>query len=259
VSAGRQELPDDADVCRPDAAPGWLVPLVEGCRHVSPEDVPFRRRPHDGGRRAAVLALFGTSAAGEPDVLLTERAPDMRSHAGQAAFPGGAVDPGDAGPVAAALREAEEETGLDPAGVVPLVTLPPLTIPVTGFAVTPVVAHWERPSTVGVVDLGETAAVVRVPIAVLADPGSRFRVTGPSGYTGPAFAAAGLLVWGFTAGLLDWMLTLGGWTRPWDTTDVRDLDEVWAIRHHLIQAPGLEERRPAPGRPGVTAEGGPIR
>jgi 8-oxo-dGTP pyrophosphatase MutT (NUDIX family) len=260
VSAGRQETTsDDADVCRPDDAPGWLVPLVEGCRRVSPEDVPFRRRPDDGGRRAAVLALFGTGDAGEPDVLLTERAPDMRAHAGQAAFPGGAVDPDDAGPVAAALREAREETGLDPSGVVPLVTLPPLTIPVTGFAVTPVVAHWARPSAVGVVDRGETAAVVRVPIAVLADPGSRFRVTGPSGYTGPAFAAGGLLVWGFTAGLLDWMLTLGGWTRPWDATDVRDLDEVWALRHDLSQAPGPEERRPASGPPGATAEGGPIR
>ena len=50
-------------------------------------------------------------------MLLIERAHDMRSHAGQVAFPGGAVDPGDDGAVAAALREAVEETGLDPAGV----------------------------------------------------------------------------------------------------------------------------------------------
>lgn len=250
---------DDSDVCRPDDAPPWLAPLVEGCRRVTADDVPFRRRPGDGGRRAAVLMLFGEARAGVPDLLLTERAPDMRAHAGQAAFPGGSIDAGDAGPVAAALREAHEETGLDPAGVVPLVTLPPLTIPVTGFAVTPVVAHWAAPGAVGVVDRGETAAVVRVPVAVLADPASRFRVTGPSGYTGPAFAAGGLLVWGFTAGLVDWMLTLGGWTRPWDTTDVRDLDEVWARRHDLSHGPGHDERGPAPGRPGATAEGGPIR
>lgn len=241
--------------CRPDAAPDWLAGLVAGCRGLTADDVPFRRRAGDrAGRRAAVLMLFGAGSSG-PDLLLTERAPDLRSHAGQAAFPGGGVDAGDPGPVAAALREAREETGLDPSGVVPLVSVPALTIPVTGFAVTPVVAHWAHPSPVAVVDHGETAAVVRVPVAVLADPASRFRVLGPSGYTGPAFAAGGLLVWGFTAGLVDWMLSLGGWTRPWDTDDVRDLDEVWARRRDLSS----DLERPAHARPGATAEGGPIR
>ncbi|GAA4911327.1 NUDIX domain-containing protein [Actinomycetospora succinea] len=239
---------------RPDAAPGWLAPLVDACRRLGPDDVPFRRRlagTAPNGRAAAVLMLFVDDGAG-PELLLTERAAEMRSHAGQAAFPGGSIDPEDTGPVGAALREAQEETGLEPGGVVPLVTLPPLTIPVTGFAVTPVLAHWSHPSPVHVVDPGETAAVVRVPVATLADPATRFRVTGPSGYTGPAFAAGGLLVWGFTAGLVDWMLTLGGWARPWDGSDVRDLDEVWAQRHDLSSA------HPAPSRPD-TAEGGPIR
>jgi len=239
---------------RPDAAPDWLAPLVAACRRLGPEDVPFRRRlagTAPNGRRAAVLMLLGEG----PELLLTERAADMRSHAGQAAFPGGSIDQEDTGPVGASLREAQEETGLEPAGVDPLVTLPPLTIPVTGFAVTPVLAHWAQPSPVHVVDPGETAAVVRVPVATLADPATRFRVTGPSGYTGPAFAAGGLLVWGFTAGLVDWMLTLGGWARPWDGSDVRDLDEVWAQRHDLSEA---TTAHPAPTRPD-TAEGGPIR
>lgn len=232
----------------PDQAPDWLVPLVRGCAAVDPDDVPLRRRVGVGARReAAVLVLFADDPAGPdgpdgPDLLLTERASDLRDHAGQAAFPGGGVDDTDADLVATALREAQEETGVDPDGVVPLVTLPPLTIPVTGFAVTPVIAHWRRPVEVGVVDPGETAAVVRVPLTVLADPAHRFTVTGPSGYTGPAFAVGGLLVWGFTALLVSWLLELGGWARPWDTTDVRDLEDVWRHRHQLSSAPDDPDR-----------------
>ena len=78
----------------------------------------------DGGRPGAVLVLFGEDPDAGPDILLIERAHDMRSHAGQPAFPGGAVDDDDSGPVAAALREAVEETGLDPAGVDVLAELP---------------------------------------------------------------------------------------------------------------------------------------
>ena len=226
-----------SSLLRPQEAPPWLARLVAGCGQVSEDDVPFRRRPGaDTAREAAVLLLFGEADpdAG-PDVLLTERAADMRDHAGQAAFPGGGLEPADGegldAAVTAALRETWEETGADPAGIVPLATLPPLTIPVTGFAVTPVVAHWAHPGPVGVVDAAETAAVVRVPLAELTDPARRFTVTSPGGYLGPAFAVRGLLVWGFTAGVLSWVLDLAGWTIPWDTSDVRDLGEAWARRH----------------------------
>jgi 8-oxo-dGTP pyrophosphatase MutT (NUDIX family) len=223
-----------SDLLRPEEAPPWLAGLVDGCGRASADDVPLRRRPGaEPSREAAVLLLFGESDDG-PDVLLTERAADMRDHAGQAAFPGGGREPDDGegldGAVAAALRETWEETGADPAGIVPLVTLPPLTIPVTGFAVTPVVAHWVHPTPVGVVDPAETAAVVRVPIAELTDPAHRFTVTSPSGYLGPAFGVRGLLVWGFTALVLSWVLDLAEWTAPWDTSDVRDLGEAWDRR-----------------------------
>jgi 8-oxo-dGTP pyrophosphatase MutT (NUDIX family) len=218
----------------PREAPSWLAPLVDGCGRASADDIPLRRRPSDGAaREAAVLLLFGEADDG-PDLLLTERAADMRSHAGQAAFPGGGLEPADGegldARIRAALRETQEETGADPAGIVPLTTLPALTIPVTGFAVTPVVAHWAHPGPVRVVDPAETAAVVRVPLAELTDPARRFMVTSPGGYLGPAFAVRGLLVWGFTALVLSWVLDLAGWTIAWDTEDVRDLDEAWARR-----------------------------
>lgn len=219
---------------RPREAPAWLADLVAGCARVTEDDVPLRRRPDAGPTRgAAVLLLFGDTDTG-PDVLLTERGADMRDHAGQVAFPGGGLEPGDGegldGAVRAALRETQEETGADSSGIVPLVTLPPLTIPVTGYAVTPVVAHWVRPGPVGVVDPAETTTVVRVPLAEIVDPAHRFTVRGPSAHLSPAFAVRGLLVWGFTALVLSWVCDLAGWTIPWDTSDVRDLGEAWAHR-----------------------------
>ena len=153
-------------------------------------------------------------------------------------FPGGSTDPGDADAVATALREAEEETGLEPSGVVPLAVLPELFIPPTGYVVTPVLAHWRDPSAVHSVDPGETAAVIRVPVATLADPRNRLQVRHPSGYVGPAFVVAGLVVWGFTGGLLAALLHLGGWERPWDATRVRDLDEAWAAARAVGQEVG---------------------
>ena len=214
---------------RPDLAPGWMRPLLDGLRGVdaatlSRHDVP---PPADGRRSAVLMLLAGDDARGQ-DVLLLERASTLRSHAGQVSFPGGRTDPDDADAVATALREAEEETGLDPAGVVPLAVLPDLFIPPTGYVVTPVLAHWADPSAVHAVDPRETAAVVRVPLAELADPRNRMQVRHPSGYTGPAFSVAGLVVWGFTGGLLSSVLPLGGWERPWDASRVHDLDEAWA-------------------------------
>jgi 8-oxo-dGTP pyrophosphatase MutT (NUDIX family) len=182
---------------------------------VTPEQLSRFLPPEDGGRTSAVLVLLGEGAAG-PDLLLIQRAADMRSHPGQPAFPGGAVDPGDAGPISAALREAQEETGLDPVGVEVFATLPDLWLPPSGFVVTPVLGWWRTPSPVHAAAPAEVAAVHRVPIAELTDPGNRVVVTHPSGYVGPAFKVRGMLVWGFTAGLLDRLLAISGWEVPWD-------------------------------------------
>ena len=103
--------------------------------------------------------------------MLTERAHTLRSHPGQVSFPGGRLDPDDDGSVAAALREAEEEVGLDPAGVEVLATFPDVFLAPSQHAVTPVLAWWPAPVPVGVVDRGEVERVLRVPVADLLDPG----------------------------------------------------------------------------------------
>jgi 8-oxo-dGTP pyrophosphatase MutT (NUDIX family) len=201
-------------------APDWLTRLAAAARQLTVP--PAMAPPPDGGRPSAVLILFGESDRG-PDVLLVQRSPWLRRHAGQPAFPGGAIDVGDGGPVPAALREAAEEALVDPAGVDVLTVLPDLFITRSGFSVTPVLAWWRRPGAVGPGDPGEVTAVHRVPVADLADPAHRLLVRYPGGRTGPAFRAAGMLIWGFTGFVVDRLLALGDWERPWDTSQVHDL------------------------------------
>ena len=100
---------------------------------------------------------------------------------------------------------------------------PKILLPPSGFIVTPVLGWWRTPSPIGAVDPAEVAAAHRVPIAELVEPANRFRVRHPSGWVGPAFAVRGMVVWGFTAGLLDRLLALGGWEQPWDPDRVEDL------------------------------------
>jgi 8-oxo-dGTP pyrophosphatase MutT (NUDIX family) len=183
---------------------------------------PLRPPAAGAGRPSAVLMLVGETA-GEPDLLIVQRSPWLRRHAGQPAFPGGAIEAADHGPVGAALREAAEEAGVDPAGVEVLAVLPELYIARSGFSVTPVLAWWHRPVPVAPAVDGEVTAAVRVRLADLADPANRLRVRHPSGSAGPAFRLHGMLVWGFTAALVDMLLALGGWERPWDTGHTEDL------------------------------------
>ncbi|HWA67557.1 MAG TPA: CoA pyrophosphatase [Mycobacteriales bacterium] len=200
------------------SAPDWLVRLADAATAADADaftPVPLRADTGPGVRRSAVLVLFGEGDHG-PDVLLQQRSEDLRHHAGQPAFPGGGIDPDDAGPAAAALREAVEEVGLDPSGVDVLTLLPQLWIPPSRNLVTPVLAWWREPSRVEPVDPLEVAAVSRVAIADLADPANRVTVKHPLGYESPAFRVAGMLVWGFTGGVLDQLIRLGGWERPWD-------------------------------------------
>ncbi|MGY1738301.1 NUDIX hydrolase [Geodermatophilus sp. SYSU D00684] len=218
--------------------PDYLLRLV-----AEAADLPLRHRVQaatDTARRSAVLILFGEGPHGA-DVLLIEKSALLRTHAGQPAFPGGGADPGEDYPVGTALREAHEEAGVDPAGVRVLATLPELFLGPSDNLVVPVVGWWDDPRDVAVGDPREVARVARVPLADLTDPANRFRVRHPAGYVGPAFGVAGMVVWGFTAGLLDAVLEAAGLARPWDVRDVRPLAAAGA--------------RPA-AAPGSLGEGG---
>ncbi len=200
--------------------PGWLTGLAVCAERMT---VPAALRPPAGrGRSSAVLILFGDGEYG-PDILLVQRTPWLRRHAGQPAFPGGAIDAADDGPVGAALREAAEEARVDPSGVDVLTVMPELFISRSDFLVTPVLAWWRRPGPVGPGDPAEVSSAARVPVAELADPANRLAIRYPSGLAGPAFRAGGMLIWGFTALLVDRLLALGGWELPWDGSNPQDL------------------------------------
>ena len=201
------------------SVPAWLRELAAAAKTM---EIPLLTAPPDGsGKPSAVLILFADGPAG-PDLLFIQRSQELRLHAGQPAFPGGSIDAGE-GPVEAALREAAEEVGVDPAGVEVVGTLPELYIPRTGFRVVPVLGWWRQPSAVAPVDAGEVAAVERVGVAELADPAVRLMVRVPDGRTTPAFRVRGMLIWGFTAALVDRLIALAGWEKPWDRARVMDL------------------------------------
>ena len=183
-----EPLPAPADV---------LMPVVVG-GHVERLRVPPPGRP---GRPAAVLALLFPDDAGETRVVLIERTSVGDHHAGEVSFPGGKREPADADAIATALREAEEEVGLDRTDLRVAGTLDPLWIPVSDFAVTPVLAVAERrphlrPSP------AEVARILEVPMARFV-PGAPLtmveRTIGDWPLRYGAYDVADLSVWGATA------------------------------------------------------------
>ena len=223
--------------------PTWLEPVRRGAMEISVDELTHFVPPEGADtRRGAVLMLFGEGERG-PDLLLTERAHDMRSHPGQVSFPGGSIDPEDPTPEHTALREAEEETGLDPSGVDVFAMLPELWLPPSNFAVTPVLGWWREQCEVSVVDPAEVHAVYRVPIDELLDPEHRVSVRHPSGWKGPAFLIGeekDLVLWGFTAGIIARLFDFVGWTRPWDPDRLRDLPT------HMLSVPRETDARLVP-------------
>ena len=195
--------------------------LATGLAGVLPDSSGIRR-PR-GGRRAGVLMLFTDES--DPRVTVIERATTLRRHAGQVAFPGGAMEPSDRSTTEAALREANEEVGLDPGLVQVLGELPVAWVPASNYDVTPVMGVWDGSMDLWPADPAEVGAVHSLPMSGLADPDARVRGRHPGGYVGPAFVAGELFIWGFTAHLLDEALDLAGWARPWDRSRLVDVPE----------------------------------
>lgn len=171
-------------------------------------------RPLTGGRWAAVLIAISNTA--NPDIIFTERAHGLRNHPGQLAFPGGGAEDLDDGPSATALREANEEVGLDPASVTVLGALPAAAVPISKYDVVGVVGYWDGQKDLTAVDAGEVASVHRWTIDELSDPANRVTSLHPSGHLGPAWRFGDFFLWGFTGFLVDHVLRIGGWERPWD-------------------------------------------
>jgi 8-oxo-dGTP pyrophosphatase MutT (NUDIX family) len=134
---------------------------------------PAIRPPLDKPLRpAAVLVPVWLRPEGAT-LILTKRSSHLKHHPGQIAFPGGKVDAGDTGPEAAALREAREEIGLDPARVTILGSLPPHQT-VTGFSITPFVGTLQGDFT-PIPEAGEVEEVFTVPLGFVLDP-ARFSI-----------------------------------------------------------------------------------
>jgi 8-oxo-dGTP pyrophosphatase MutT (NUDIX family) len=172
---------------------------VRSDRELSPEGWP---KPTGPLQPAAVLIPLVEREAGLT-ILLTRRAEGMRRHSGQIAFPGGRADPGEA-PWDTAVREAQEEIGLDPS----FVRLAGLTDPyetVTGYSITPVVG-FVRPGFTLTLQAAEVADVFEAPFAFVMDPANHERRSRDfgDGLSRQFFAIThdDRTIWGATAGML---------------------------------------------------------
>jgi 8-oxo-dGTP pyrophosphatase MutT (NUDIX family) len=160
--------------------------------------------PHDAAaaRPAAVLVPAVARALGVT-LLLTQRAQHLRDHSGQIAFPGGKIDATDATPLAAALREAQEEIGLSPNDVTPIGYLDTY-LTTTGYRIVPVVGLVDAAATLAI-DKREVDEIFEVPLEFLMDPQNHQRHTRPFRGMSRRYYAIPFgdrYIWGVTAGII---------------------------------------------------------
>lgn len=211
-----------AELTEPSQLPAWASQMRDACQTINRAKLTtLKPRPGDNPKPAAILMLFAGSSSWETShVLLTRRAPAMRSHAGHVAFPGGRVDPADLNAYQAALRETREETSLDTNLVHPLGQLPDLFIPVSQFLVTTTVAWTPQPQPISPGDPNEVTSTMWVDIAQLLSPDTWRQTRHSTGHLGPAYDLPGLFVWGFTGGLLQKFLVRAGLSPRWQDPPV---------------------------------------
>jgi 8-oxo-dGTP pyrophosphatase MutT (NUDIX family) len=188
-----------------------VTTIVEQLRSIA-RPIDDRPVPADGGRPASVLLLCDPSKPGVP-LLFVLRSPDLREHPGQIAFPGGSAEPDDADVVATALREANEELGIDPENVEVLGLLSPFATVVSDRWLTPVIGLERSPSQLRG-DGFEVAEWFRIDIADLLVAPHSVRVLERDGVRRNVhfYEASQRVIWGVTGGILHELLVLLGRT-----------------------------------------------
>jgi 8-oxo-dGTP pyrophosphatase MutT (NUDIX family) len=189
--------------------PEWLRERFELPPDWTPEATSDRMRLHDGPPRPAAVLVPIVAHGSAPTVMLTQRTLHLRQHSGQVAFPGGRCEPADLSPIHTALRETQEEVGLEPERVEVIGQLPEY-LTGTGFRITPIVGL-VRPGFVAHPDPNEVAAVFEVPLGFLMDPRhhQQRRIELPDGARSfwaipyrPQHSADEYFIWGATAAMI---------------------------------------------------------
>jgi len=187
---------------RLQSQPEWQPEITDENRHVIAADIIARRQAAGKVTKAAVLIPLLLKEGGL-SVLLTQRTNHLRDHAGQISFPGGRMDPEDRSPNETALRESQEEIGLDPERVEIIGHLPQY-LTVSGYSVTPVVGL-VKPQAEYVLDAFEVADVFEVPLDFLLNPANHQVRLWQSDQGGRRFYSMpyeNRFIWGATAGML---------------------------------------------------------
>ncbi len=187
---------------RLQSPPEWQPEITDENRHVIAADIIAKREAAGKVTKAAVLIPLVLKEGGL-SVLLTQRTSHLRDHAGQISFPGGRMDPEDQSPNDTALRESQEEIGLDPKRV-EIIGHMPQYLTVSGYSVTPVVGLVQAQAEY-VLDEFEVADVFEVPLSFLLDPANHQVRLWQSEQGGRRFYSMpyeNRFIWGATAGML---------------------------------------------------------